>query len=497
MLITMPTRRTMAVLISLIGLGTITHVVQSDRTPLYGIDSDSDSVREPSLLSGADDDRHGAIAVLVPEDGYRPHGDAAPPPAELLALGTWPLDPDQPKQGGEMLANGQIASESSAGTEEVTAAQGGQAQTPASPAAIAAAETGSSNRAANESVHGEQLASGQAASSNQVGVISVAPVTMAAAPEVLETHSGARNSANTDGMMDALIAAFDASHGPSKTAKEPASESRAASAAGAQKNADASAPAKVSRDRAHEFLESIGLAELPSIDKVGAAVTEGVKQVATKARDLLGEFVAFLGVSKEEKAGTAVATTAPKASEKKADLGEEIKPKERWVIAEEGQAAREVMGAERIVLSAASLDDMRGGFVTDTGLKVSFGIDRATYINGNLVTMTSLNVADLGALKGGGTGQGNVPVAVVQSQAGGGATAVGGMNIVQNGANNVVQTNSLSPNALGTIVQNSLDNQKIQNVTTVNTTVNSGQMLRSINFQYSLRDALTAAARKW
>lgn len=494
MLITMPTRRTLAVLVSLIGLGTITHVVQSDRTPLYGIDSDSDSVREPSLLSGADDDRHGSIAVLMPEDGYRPQGDAAAPPAELLALGTWPLDPDQRKQDGEMLAQGQIASASSVGTEEVTAARGGHGQSPASAAALAASDAGSGDRAASESAHGEQLASGQTGVSNQVGVISVAPVTTAAAPEVLETHSGARNSANTDGMMDALVAAFDASQGSNKVAKGPASESRAASAAAEQKNGGA--PAKGARDRAQEFLESIGLAELPSIDKVGTAVTEGVKQVATKARDLLGEFVAFLGVSKEEKAGTAVAT-APKATEKKAELGEEIKPKERWVVAEEGPAAREVMGTERIVLSAASLDDMRGGFVTDTGLKVSFGIDRATYINGNLVTMTSLNVADLGALKGGGAGQGNVPVAVVQSQAGGGATTVGGMNIVQNGPNNVVQTNSLSPNALGTIVQNSLDNQKIQNVTTVNTTVNSGQMLRSINFQYSLRDALTAAARKW
>jgi hypothetical protein len=494
MLITMPTRRTLAVLISLIGLGTITHVVQSDRTPLYGVDSDSDSVREPALLSGADDDRQAAIAVLMPEDGYRPQGDEAPPPAELLALGTWPLDPDQAKQASEMVAESVVPSEGSPAAEEAATARGGHGQTPSGTATLAATEAISGSRTPQESTHGEQIASGQAGPPSQVGVISVAPVTKAAAPEVLETYSGARGSSNTDGMMDALVAAFDASREPVKAAKEPTSEPRTPSVAGTQKSAGNPVAAKASRDRAHEFLESIGLAQLPSIDKVGTTVTEGVRHVTSKARDLLGEFVAFLGVSKEDKTGASVAT-APKATEKKADLGEEIKPKERWVVTDDGPAAREVLGKERIVLSATSLDDMRGGFVSDGGLKVSFGIDRATYINGNLVTMTSLNVADLGALAGAGAGSSAGPT-IVQSNAGGG-TIVGGMNVVQNGGNNAVQTSSLSPSALGTIIQNSLDNQKIQTVTSVNTTVNSGQMLRSISFQYSLRDALTSAARKW
>src|SRR5205085_7014084 len=54
-----------------------------------------------------------------------------------------------------------------------------------------------------------------------------------------------------------------------------------------------------------------------------------------------------------------------------------------------------------VALDESRLDRMRGGFVTDTGLQISFGIERAVYINGSLVTTTSLNVSDLGKVAGG------------------------------------------------------------------------------------------------
>ncbi len=43
------------------------------------------------------------------------------------------------------------------------------------------------------------------------------------------------------------------------------------------------------------------------------------------------------------------------------------------------------------------LEDMRGGFDAG-GLQVSFGIERAVYINGALVVATSLNIPDVGRI---------------------------------------------------------------------------------------------------
>ena len=51
-------------------------------------------------------------------------------------------------------------------------------------------------------------------------------------------------------------------------------------------------------------------------------------------------------------------------------------------------AAWEPVAAER-------LEALRGGFDVGAGLQVSFGIDRAVLINGQLVVSTSLNIPDV------------------------------------------------------------------------------------------------------
>ena len=52
-------------------------------------------------------------------------------------------------------------------------------------------------------------------------------------------------------------------------------------------------------------------------------------------------------------------------------------------------------------VASASLDDYRGGFVTDNGLAVTLGIERIVTINGNIAERSDLNFGDLGNLTSG------------------------------------------------------------------------------------------------
>ena len=105
------------------------------------------------------------------------------------------------------------------------------------------------------------------------------------------------------------------------------------------------------------------------------------------------------------------------------------------------------------------LDSLRGGFITDGGLKISMGIERSVFINTELVATTILNVPDLAAL----LARGAAPAQLQGSPA----------TLVQNGPGNSVGQSvlqSFGPGML-TIIQNSLDNQLIQGRTIINTTI--------------------------
>lgn len=136
---------------------------------------------------------------------------------------------------------------------------------------------------------------------------------------------------------------------------------------------------------------------------------------------------------------------------------------------------------EALAMDKARLDTMRGGFTTGEGLKLSFGIERAVYINGNLVTTTSLNVSDLGAATAGRAAS---------------ATVNGSLALVQSGSGNTFLPGTVSSTAVGTVIQNTLDHQKIQHVTVVNATVNSMQVLRAMNLQHAVRTAITDSIRR-
>lgn len=121
--------------------------------------------------------------------------------------------------------------------------------------------------------------------------------------------------------------------------------------------------------------------------------------------------------------------------------------------------------SEWIAVSDETLGNLRGGFETGTGLMVSFGIIRTAMINGELVNSTSFNVPDM--------------------------TSIANTGIVQNGANNVVDTGVSSQLGAGTlIIQNSLNDQRIQTLTVINVGVTSLGLLKSINTQTVLKDSL-------
>src|SRR5690606_230620 len=98
-------------------------------------------------------------------------------------------------------------------------------------------------------------------------------------------------------------------------------------------------------------------------------------------------------------------------------------------------------------LDDATLDGQRGGFAAPGGLQMSFGIERAVFVNGVLESTTHLRLSDLGQ--------------VVASLPPGARFAV-----VQNGPGNAIAT-ALPGDALGTLVQNSLNDQTLQVVSII------------------------------
>jgi len=149
-------------------------------------------------------------------------------------------------------------------------------------------------------------------------------------------------------------------------------------------------------------------------------------------------------------------------------------------------ARRSAMGDNVVAMSERSLDRVRGGFQTSNGLQISFGIERAVYINGALVTTTSLNLSDLGKVS---NGQSQNPLASA-------AAGSGTLTLIQNGAGNTFVAGPVSATTLGTVVQNTLNDQKIQSLTSINATVNSLQLVKAQNFESSLRGALIDSLRR-
>jgi hypothetical protein len=128
----------------------------------------------------------------------------------------------------------------------------------------------------------------------------------------------------------------------------------------------------------------------------------------------------------------------------------------------------------------ATLDNYRGGFITDTGLAVTLGLERITTINGAVADSSKIDFGDLGSLAAG------------RSTLSG--DALNQLRLIQNGGGGTVAVD-FGPNALGgTVIQNSLNNQIINNSTIINASVDARGLLQSMNFQNTLSNALNSAA---
>ncbi|MGO4699882.1 hypothetical protein [Dyella sp. 2RAB6] len=127
-------------------------------------------------------------------------------------------------------------------------------------------------------------------------------------------------------------------------------------------------------------------------------------------------------------------------------------------------------------VSEARLDAARGGFDLGAGLIASLGLDRVVYVDGTLVTSTHLQIPDVAHL--------------TPAQASALSSAINTAAVVQVGPGNRVDPAALGQNAATTVVQNTLDNQRIAAITTLNVSVNTLSAFRSLNLGQSLQSAL-------
>lgn len=124
-------------------------------------------------------------------------------------------------------------------------------------------------------------------------------------------------------------------------------------------------------------------------------------------------------------------------------------------------------------VSDARLATLRGGFTLTHGgvsVDVAMGIQQLTYINGQLVASSVLDTQ-------------TIPTSILR--------------VIQNGPGNTFDPASLNllPGSMGTVIQNSLDQQTIRNLNVLNVTVTSQALAQAMSIQSAVRDALTGLGR--
>ena len=156
-------------------------------------------------------------------------------------------------------------------------------------------------------------------------------------------------------------------------------------------------------------------------------------------------------------------------------------------------------------VSVARLDAIRGGFDLGEGLQASFGIQRAVYVDGNLVTYLNVTIPDLAHI----TTQQAVSLAAalgtVNVQIGSGNTfdsssvqgGGAGHSTVSpvasaNTPSQPIVTSTVIPASIAqanaaTMIQNTVDNQVIRSLTTLNVSISALNALRNQNLQQSLQ----------
>lgn len=127
-------------------------------------------------------------------------------------------------------------------------------------------------------------------------------------------------------------------------------------------------------------------------------------------------------------------------------------------------------------VSDARLMRIRGGFDLGNGLLVSFGISRLVYINGRLVAHTRVNIPDMSH--------------ITRAQMDALGTALGKVNIIRNGRDNHIVPGAVGQGMGATVIQNSLNNQQIRTLTTIDATVKNLRAFKRVNLGNTLQSAV-------
>lgn len=145
-----------------------------------------------------------------------------------------------------------------------------------------------------------------------------------------------------------------------------------------------------------------------------------------------------------------------------------------------GSGADEFAGAE--VVPVEVLDSTRGGYKAGTDMMFSFGIEKAVYVNGVLEATSSLNLL---SPNGGAGGLPQVPFPGTLIQIGNPGDPNSGKNF---------SAISLD-NFRGIILQNSLDQQRIANITKISVGLNILGAYRENNLSAILDQQLFRSIR--
>lgn len=129
-----------------------------------------------------------------------------------------------------------------------------------------------------------------------------------------------------------------------------------------------------------------------------------------------------------------------------------------------------------VAVDPALLDEMRGGFSTADGTLLSFGIERAVYVNGELMATTRVQIPDLARM--------------TAEQANDLARFNEGVVVQVGDANTFEPVGGLN----GLVIQNSLDGQDIRALTTVNVGVDTLSAFQDLNDAATLHTALTTTS---
>ena len=129
-----------------------------------------------------------------------------------------------------------------------------------------------------------------------------------------------------------------------------------------------------------------------------------------------------------------------------------------------------------VPVSDSVLSGACGGYDLGDGLLVSFGISRFVYIDGALVANVTVNIPDFSHLDA--------------AQAGALASLLNGVTLIHNGPGNFVDPASFNRVAGAIVIQNSLDNQRIQTQTTIDAGVKNLGLFNALNLGNTLQSAL-------